>query len=70
MVILCLVRLSFNKSPTDSAKLTEFHLDKTLIKTQIARSGDTALLSVQNAPPYSKKPVNYFLKEDTSKRSK
>ena len=66
MVILCLVRLFFNKSPTDSSKLTESHLDKTPIKKQIARSGDTTLLSVQDEHPYSKKPVNNFVKEDTS----
>lgn len=65
MVILCLVRLSFNKSPIDSSKLTESHLDKTPINKQIARSDDTTLLSVHNAQPYSKKPVNNFVKEDT-----
>ena len=48
MVILCLVRLSFSKSPNNSSKITESHLDKTLIKKQIARSGDTTLLSVHN----------------------
>lgn len=66
MVILCLVRLSFNKSPTESSKLTESHLDKSLINKQIARSADTTLLSVHNAQPYSNKPVNGFVKEDTS----
>ena len=66
MVILCLVRLSFNKSPTDSSKLTESHLDKTHINEQIARSDDTTLLSVQSAYPYFKKPVNSLEKKDTS----
>ena len=70
MVILCLVRLSFNKPPPDSSKLIESHLDKTLINEQIARSDDTTLLSVQGAYPYSKKPINYFIKEDSSERSK
>ena len=65
MVILCLVRLSFNKSSTDSSQLTESHLDKTLINKQIARSDDTALLSVQGAYPISKKPVNSLVKKDT-----
>lgn len=70
MVILCLVRLSFNKSPTDSSKLTEFQLDTILNKAQIARSDDTSLLSVQGAYPYSEKPEDYFVKKDTSDASK
>lgn len=66
MIIICLVRLPFNKSPNDSSKLTESHLDKSPINKQIARSGDTTLLSVQDVYPYSKKPVNSSMKEDTS----
>lgn len=70
MVILCLVRLSLNKSPNHSSKITKSHLDKTLIKEQIARSSDTTLLSVQDEHLYFNKPVNFLIKEDTFERSK
>ena len=51
MIIICLVRLPFNKSPNDSSKLSESQLNNTFTKTHIARSGDTTLLSVHGAYP-------------------